>query len=231
MCVWNHAYIEHGSNDSISAIISGAQGCYVLLDPFEANSGTISQKIELIKQKDNLVGCYISSGTCEPWRDDMNPLPDFCGEYWPEWDEYYIDVDEEALSVMKERINKMATWGCEMVEFDNMDWNEDQEAIDYNNALCTYARSKGMACMAKSTTGGSEDFDGFTVESYPDDKDWWSARDMHDMLAKGGIGLIVHYDENSQNACQNVYNNYVNKYGDKLSFICSNRSKYFHFNR
>lgn len=229
-CVWNHAYIEHGRGDSVSDILVGARNCYVLLDPFEENAGSIGGWIDRMQENGNLVGCYISSGTCEPWRDDMDPLPSFCGEHWPQWDEYYIDVSDEALAVMKARIDKLAYWGCQMVEFDNMDWNDDQEAIAYNNALCAHARGQSMGCMAKSTTRGSENFDGFTVESYPDNMDWWSSSDMQNMLENRGIGLIVHYDENDRGDCESVYEMYKNRYGSHLSFLCSDGSRYLHFN-
>ena len=61
---------------------------------------------------------------------------------------------------MKLRIDQLAIWGCDWVEFDNMDWAFDdntrknynfqvtnEEAITYYNELCDYVHSKGMKCI------------------------------------------------------------------------------------
>ena len=74
---------------------------------------------------------------------------------------------------MKVRIDSIASWGYDWVEFDNMDWVFDdknrakydisasqQEGIDYYNSLCSYALSKGVKCCAKNTVKGAIGFDG-----------------------------------------------------------------------
>jgi cysteinyl-tRNA synthetase len=77
-------------------------------------------------------------------------------------------------------IDMLAQWGCDYVEFDNMDWAFDSyetyeinvdpaAAAAYNVALCDRVHELGMLCMAKSTREGAESFDGMTVESYSDD--------------------------------------------------------------
>jgi cysteinyl-tRNA synthetase len=235
ICVWNQAYEEDGKNDSISAILAEARGCYVLIDPFD--SVRARDSIAQMKQNGNIVGCYISVGSCEDWRDDYDATKKYCGPSYPGWEGEYLVVDPDGiLPLMKARIDKMATWGCDMVEFDNMDWAYDSgngtgvtaaKARSYIQSLCSYTRSQGMKCMAKSTTEGAEDFDGLTVESYTNDKNWWSTSELRNMLKAGKIGLIVHYNDNN---CDQVYEDYQRTYGDKLSFICSDRNTYRHYN-
>lgn len=235
VCAWNEAYEEYGNADSVSNILANAKNCYVLIDPFDSTAAR--NGIGQMKANGNIVGCYISSGSCEDWRDDYAVTKPFCGPAYPGWSgEYFVTDTQGILPLMKARIDKMAGWGCNFVEFDNMDWAlssgniagvSPSDAIAYNQALCAYTRSKGMKCMAKSTTEGAADFDGLTVESYTDDKNWWSTSEMKDMLAKGGIGLVVHYADSN---CNGVYSSYKSTYGAKLSFICSNSSGYLHFN-
>jgi hypothetical protein len=237
MCVWNQAYEEHGNNDSVSAILAGAKGCYVLIDPFDSSAARSG--IATMKQNGNIVGCYISVGSCEDWRDDYAAMKKYCGPAYPGWEgEYFVTDTQGILPLMKARIDKMATWGCDMVEFDNMDWAYDggnktgvstADAHAYVQALCSYTHSKGMKCMAKSTTEGASDFDGLTVESYTDDKNWWSSSEMKDILNTGKLGVIVHYNDSS---CDKVYSDYQNSYGygSKLSFVCSDKDAYLHYN-
>jgi cysteinyl-tRNA synthetase, unknown class len=82
--------------------------------------------------------------------------------------------------------------------------------------------------MAKSSAQGASDFDGLTVESAPDDMDWWTPSDMTLMLSTGRIGIVVHYNETD---CAGVRATYQAEYGSKLSFICEDKSqkKYRHF--
>jgi endo-alpha-1,4-polygalactosaminidase (GH114 family) len=242
MCVWNEAYQENYAADTVAEILAGARGCYVLVDPF-ANADARAA-IAQMKQNRNLVSCYISVGTCEDWRDDFAAMKPYCvSKQWGEWPgEYFIDRTDPALvTLMKARIDKMAGWGCAMVEFDNMDWafdaaNRSQYAITataaqgeaYNQALCAYAHDKGLGCMAKSSAQGAATFDGLTVESAPDNLDWWNAADMRGMLSSAKIGIVVHYNETDCTAARTTYQT---EYGSKLSFICEDRAlkKYRHF--
>lgn len=242
MCVWNQAYQENYAADTVTEILAGARGCYVLVDPFANDDARAA--IAQMKQNRNLVSCYISVGTCEDWRDDFAAMKPYCvSKQWGEWPgEYFIDrTDPGLVTLMKARIDKMAGWGCAMVEFDNMDWafdaaNRSQYAITataaqgevYNQTLCAYAHGKGLGCMAKSSAQGATTFDGLTVESAPDNLDWWSAADMRGMLSSGKIGIVVHYNETD---CPAARTHYQTEYGSKLSFICEDRAlkKYRHF--
>ena len=89
-CVWNQAYQENYEADTIEKIESEAEACYVLVDPFlMANPAT---SIAKIKERSNIVGCYISVGTCEMERDDFATMKSSCSEKpWPQWpDEYFV---------------------------------------------------------------------------------------------------------------------------------------------
>jgi cysteinyl-tRNA synthetase len=162
---------------------------------------------------------------------------------WGDWPgEYFVDRTLPALvALMEARIDKMAAWGCDMIEFDNMDWTFDPayrsqcgitataaEGEAYNEALCAYVHGKGMGCTAKSSAQGAADFDGLTVESSQGDMDWWTPSDMQAMLTSGKIGIVVHYDEAN---CAAVLAHYQTEYGPGLSFICEDRAlrKYRHF--
>ena len=142
---------------------------------------------------------------------------------------------------MKLRVDKMAAWGCNMVEFDNMDWAFDDDsramygfrttaemAVTYNAAICAHVRASGMECMAKNTREGAQAFGGGTFESYSDEKDWWDHEHLQSFLDEGRPGIVVHYDETD---CDGVYNEYKAAYGPRVSFICEDRGAraYRHF--
>ncbi len=240
-CVYNHAYQENYQNDSISKILKEAEGCYVLIDPFEDNA---HKNISAIKMQDNIVGCYISVGTGEDWRDDFKTLKPFLAKKaWEQWEgEYFISkISPELIDIMQARIATLSAWGCDYVEFDNMDWafdddNRDEynlevtalEAQTYNQTLCSYVHEKGMKCMAKNTRKGATMFDGGTYESYPNEKDWWDTIGLQSFLQEGKLGIIVHYNEKN---CDNIYKQYQNTYGKTLSFICEDKKlkKYTHY--
>lgn len=229
VCVFNHAYQENTEADSLETILASARGCYVLVDPFEADAGT---QVAAIAALGNQVGCYVSVGTCEDWRDDFDALRPACAtRQWGAWaGEYFVSDTAAALPPMKARFDAMAAWGCEWVEFDNMDWAEDDSAVArydlqvdatsgaaYNRELCAHARSLGMRCMAKNTALGAEDFEGGTFESYPDDLDWWDRAALARHVDAGQLAVVVHYDERD---CESVALWYRQRYGSGVSFLC-----------
>ena len=243
MAVYNQAYQENFSADSINDIISNAHNAYVLVDPF---GDDVTQHISTIKSQGNEVGGYISAGTGENYRDDYEAMkPYLTSTVWPDWpDEFFVsETTTGILPLMKARIDKMAAWGLNWVEFDNMDWlDEDtrvtyslsatvQEAEDYINALCDYTHSKGMKCMAKNTVENFANFDGVLYESYDEEKNWWDHVGLQSFLNAGKPVIINHYNESDCNA---VYTEYKNFYhSDKISFICEDvgTEKYKHYNQ
>ncbi len=240
--VYNQAYQENYAADSIIDIIDHAKDAYVLIDPFEDN---VFQDIPKIKTNNNQVAGYISAGTGEDWREDFKALKPFLTtKEWPQWKgEYFVsETTTGILTVMKKRIDKMADWGLGWVEFDNMDWLDEDTRVQYNltatvqeaktyiNALCDYTHAKGMQCMAKNTVDGFGQFDGVLYESFHSEKNWWDKQGTRDFLNAGKLVIINHYNETE---CDSVYEEYKNFYqNENISFICENvaTKKYKHYN-
>jgi len=241
--IYNHAYNENFDADKIETILAEAKNAYVLVDPFMEG---VVEHISAIKANGNEVGGYISIGTGEDWRDDYADLQPFLvTKVWGEWaGEYFVkDVTTGIVDVMKARIDKMAMWGCDWVEFDNMDWmfDNDQrqtygftvteaEGIAYYNELSDYVHSKGMKTMAKNHVVQAESFDGVLYESYSKEKDWWDHSGAQSFLDAGKLVIVNHYNETTPNA---VYQEYIKLYNAGVSFICESKTekKYIHYNQ
>ena len=241
--VYNQAYQENYATDSIAEIVANAKDAYVLVDPF--GEGVV-EHIATMRANGNEVGGYISAGTGEDWRDDFDALKPYLSTIeWPEWPgEFYVSQTSTGIvDVMKSRIDKMASWGLDWVEYDNMDWlDSESKAIfhleatveqskAYINTLCTYTRTKGMKCMAKNTVEGFESFDGVLYESYDNEKNWWDTEGTQSFLDVGKLVIINHYNETD---CDGVYTWYKSFYhSDNISFICEDvaTKKYKHFNQ
>ncbi|WP_258099762.1 endo alpha-1,4 polygalactosaminidase [Marinoscillum pacificum] len=242
VCVFNHAYQENYDPDPISLILSEAKSGYVLIDPYENVS---EEDIARIQAQGNEVGAYISIGAGENWRDDFNELKPFLvTKQWGDWEgEYFVNETTTGIvDVLKKRVDWLAEIGCDWVEFDNMDWVFDddyrsaygfnvtvEEGIAYSNTLCDYVHSKGMKCMAKNMTEGVSQFEGVLYESYSDDKNWWDTTGAKEFLSEGKLVIINHYGESQ---CNKVYADYLEFYGDGVSYICEdeNTKSYKHYN-
>ncbi|WP_282117505.1 endo alpha-1,4 polygalactosaminidase [Cellulophaga baltica] len=240
--IYNQAYQENFEADKLSTILDNAKNGYVLLDPFQE---AVTDYLAAIQANGNQVGAYISIGTGETYRDDYEQIkPYLVATPWGEWpDEFFVkETTTGVLEVMKARIDKIAAWGFDWVEFDNMDWAFDDEArstykitaskseaIAYYQELCAYVHSKGMKCMAKNRVEDATDFDGVLYESYTDEKNWWDQSGAQSFLNAGKLVIINHYNEKS---CGEVYSEYKGIYNDDLSFICEDAilKKYVHYN-
>ena len=240
--VYNQAYQENYNADTIADILANAKDAYVLLD---ATEDDIGQHVSAIKAKGNQVGAYISAGTGEDYREDFAALqPYLSSTAWPDWpNEYFVSQTTTGIvPVMKRRIDKVSNLGVDWIEFDNMDWLDEetraqynltatvQEAHDYINTLCNYTHSKGVKCMAKNTVEGFNDFDGVTYESFHDEKNWWDTDGTKAFLAQNKPVILVHYNETD---CDGVYAWYKSYYhSNTISFICEDvaTQKYRHYN-
>ena len=240
--IYNQAYQENFDADKIQDIILHAKNGYVLIDPFQEG---VAASISDIKANGNEVGGYISIGTGEDWRADFEQMQPFLvSTQWGQWaGEYFVDkTNTGIMPIMKARIDSMATWGCDWVEFDNMDWADDDdlrseygfhattsEGIAYFQELCDYVHEKGMKCMAKNTVDGATDFDGVLYESYDNEKNWWDVAGAQSFLDAGKLVIINHYNESD---CDKVYTDYMNLYTSDLSYICEGTQlkKYIHYN-
>lgn len=209
-----------------------ARGCYVLVDPLELPDAATT--ISKIRENGNIVGCYVSVGTCENWRPDSPQMKPACTtREWSDWEgEFFVSDVELALSPMLARFTSMAEIGCEFVEFDNMDWAQDpqynqefgieatpEKARTYLTNLCDSAHALGMKCMAKNATAGLEIFDGGTFESYPEELDWWESADLKSFVDAGAPAVVFHYGERD---CKSVTTWYRQRYGAGLSVLCEN---------
>ena len=241
--IYNQAYQENYDADTIEDILLYAQDAYVLLDILEDNIG---RYVSPIKAKGNQVSGYISAGTGETYRSDFEQLqPYLTSTAWPDWpDEYFVnEVTTGILPLMKKRIDKIAALGADWIEFDNMDWLDEDTRVQYNlsttvteakayiNALCDYTHSKGMKCMAKNTVDGFERFDGVLYESFHAEKNWWDTQGTRDFINDEKLVIINHYSETD---CDRVYEEYKNLYSSqKISFICEDvvTQKYKHYNQ
>ena len=244
-CVYVEAYPEYGS-DTIDDILDNAEDCYVLVDPFANRAAR--EAIDYLHAEDNIVGCYMSVGTCDEWQDDNEQMLDYC---LPDVcdDLQFVDyVDDGLVYLMYDRISQMANWGCDMVEFGYMDWVHDDswradcgfsvsvdDGVAYYQDLCEYVQSAGMGCMAKNTAEGAEDFDGITFESDPVDFDWWQEDELLSFLDSGRLGVVVHEaDEGADEeaTCSDSFDYYRSVYGLDVSFICEDDTleAYEHYN-
>ncbi len=243
--VYNQAYQENYDADSLKYILKTARNAYILIDPFQLKVD-VTRSIQTIKTNSNEVGCYISAGTGENWRSDFQQMrPYLVKKQWGEWQgEYFVhSTTTGILDIMQTRVDKMKAWGCDWVEFDNMDWASDddyredygfvvtlQESIDYMQSLCGYVKQNGMKCMAKNTVDHHANFDGVLYESYDDEKNWWGQGGTEQFLAAGKLVIINHYNESQ---CDRVYADYKRIYNDQISFICEDKNKhlYRHYNQ
>jgi endo-alpha-1,4-polygalactosaminidase (GH114 family) len=240
--IYNQAYQENFQEDQIDDILTNATNAYVLIDPFQDN---VAASISAIQANGNEVGAYISIGTGENYRNDFTALqPYLVTTAWGQWpNEFFVNSTTTGIiDIMKARIDQIAIWGCDWVEFDNMDWVYDDElrttygfevteseGIAYYQELCNYVHQKGMKCMAKNLVDNASDFDGVLYESYNDEKNWWNVSGAQSFLNAGKLVIINHYNETN---CGQVYAEYKGIYNDNLSFICedANLEKYVHFN-
>jgi len=240
--VYNQAYQENYKADDIKTILTEAKNAYILIDPFMDNN---FEKLAELKVNNNEVGAYISIGTGEAWRSDFSDMQQYLvSNQWSQWEgEFFVnETTSGIITIMKARIDKIADWGYDWVEFDNMDWVFDdlyrtkygfnvteEEGIQYYQDLCDYVHLKGMKCMAKNITEAAQEFDGVLYESYSDNKNWWNKSGAQKFLDAGKLVIINHYNENE---CDQVYTYYINKYNRDISYICEDRKlkKYIHYN-
>ena len=234
--VYNQAYQENSDPDSLELILAEAEDAYVLLDPFNENKITAAH-IRTLKSKNNDCSAYISIGTGEDWRDDFNELkPWLSKRAWGQWEgEYFVsDPVPAVIEVMKKRIDLIAALGFDWVEFDNMDWFQDDknmrkyklklsrnEGLDYIEELRSYASGLGLRCMAKNMREGAEAFDGVTWESARKNKNWWNPDDLKAFLDERKPVIIFHYDEKDGTAALRKYEEI---YGPGITFLWESRS-------
>lgn len=252
-CFYNTAYEENNFLDKHDYTLKTAKNCYVLIDTdnFDSN-GAVVNYTNALKTNNNTIGCYMSIGTVEDWRSDFKHFvkgQDYQSKEWPEWPgEYMIKADSDGkitdntISLMKKRIDKFAKLGCEYIEFDNMDIDENNKMTNidgltmraYNLELCNYVHSAELKCMAKNTGPSDVDddvFDGLSVESYPKELNWWGTEHAQNFTTSKPF-MISHYKEKTVDDCLEIWGYYRTMYNNsEFGFICSQyeTKHYIHF--
>jgi hypothetical protein len=127
------------------------------IDLFDAPDAVIST----LHNQGKYVVCYFSAGSGENWRADYanfkpadlgNPLDGWAGEKW-------VDTrSANVRSIMKARLDRAKTRGCDGVEPDNVDAYTNSPGfpltantqLDYNRFLATEARARGLKVGLKN---------------------------------------------------------------------------------
>lgn len=257
-CFYNTAYEENNFLDNHNYTLKMAKNCYVLVDSDNfITQNEVIKYTNALKTNNNTIGCYMSIGTVENWRSDFKQFvngQDYQSKAWDEWPgEYMIKagvngkITDNTISLMKKRIDKFSKLGCEYIEFDNMDIDENNKMTNikgssmraYNLELCNYAHSTGMKCMAKNTGPSDVDddiFDGLSVESYPTNKNWWGLNHTLNFTKTNKPFMISHYKEENNKKCLEIWRYYRKIYTNStFGFICSQyKTKhyihYIHYN-
>lgn len=253
-CFYNIAYEENNFIDRKDYTLKTSQNCYILIDKDDFDNNTaVIDFTNTLRFKNNTIGCYMSVGTIEKWRSDFKDFKkgiDYQSKAWFEWpNEYKIkggkngNPTNNTISLMKKRIDIFAKLGCEFIEMDNMDIDENDKMTNingeamraYNMDLCNYIHSNNMKCMAKNTGPSDVDdniFDGLSVESYPKEQNWWGTQHALHFINGDKPFMISHYKENTVDDCLGVWTKYKNIYNNSIfGFICSQyeTNHYIHF--
>lgn len=144
---------------------------YLDLDAFDASKayvrGAAKKGIQTI--------CYISVGTLEDWRPDRKTFekldkkqrnagkPAIIGKRYPDWpEERWLNFKRYKvfLHLMVARMQRCATKGFDLIEFDNLDGHQNKtgfklgrkHAIRYAKALAAKADALGLVPVQKNVT-------------------------------------------------------------------------------
>jgi len=122
-----------------------------------------------------IVVCYFSAGSYENWRPDADDLPASARgnplDGWP--GERWLDVrDPGVRAVMRARLDRAASRGCDGVEPDNVDGYDNDpgfaltaaDQLDYNRFLAAEAHARGLSVGLKNDLA--------QIDQLLDDFDW-----------------------------------------------------------
>lgn len=130
------------------------------LDP---DSVTASQ-VATLNSKGIKTICYVSIGTLEDYRDDIDDFPaSVIGNIYGDWpDEKFLDVREIAIltPLMQARFQRCKDMGFDAIEPDNMDVHENNsgfnisqsDMVDYIQALASVAHGMGLEYAQKNVS-------------------------------------------------------------------------------
>lgn len=130
------------------------------IDLFDVDATTIAA----LKRDGRRVVCYFSAGSSEDWRPDYRQfkasdmgkrLSDWKGERW-------LDIrSENVRKVMKQRLDRAVSKGCDGVEPDNVDGYANdtgfsltaKDQLDYNTFIANEAHWRDLAVGLKNDVG------------------------------------------------------------------------------
>lgn len=155
------------------------------LDADDAGPATLRQ---IRAQGDHLL-CYLSAGTFEPWRPDAAEFPASVigGPLTDHPDERWLDFrDASVLALMRARIARLASVGCEGIDPSSIDTSVDPGfAITEADAL-GYARWFAEEIHAQGMSAGLSSRETW-VDSLNDAFDWALAVDC--LASTGCVGF------------------------------------------
>ncbi|CAM9966902.1 unnamed protein product [Ectocarpus sp. 4 AP-2014] len=138
----------------------------------DMDSVDVEDTIEALHSDGKYAVCYISIGTWEPWRADKHEFPQEALKNsladWP--DEQWIDIgytgkgetDKTVMDIMKARVDRAASLGCDGIEPDNMSVAFEDSGytgiesvtqaknLEYNVEFVEYVKSQGMKVAMKN---------------------------------------------------------------------------------
>jgi hypothetical protein len=139
------------------------------LDLYDTSKKTINK----IHDKGGKVICYISVGTYEMWRSDIDDFPpEILGNDYEGWPgEKWLDIRnfEALIPIIENRFDMCAEKGFDGIEPDNIDGYESDtgfdltydDQINFNKKLAEMAHVRGLSIGLKNDFGQVEDLEPF----------------------------------------------------------------------
>lgn len=178
---------------------------------------TTAQQVAALHAQGKKVIAYISAGTIEDDRPDINLLPkEVIGQVYPEWPkERWLDIRqrEKLRPWLNSRIDRIISKGFDAIEPDNLDSYSNETGFDisindtklYCDFLIKLAHDKGLGIGQKNvpelSAEYSKKFDWVLTEDAFDQK--WE-NDVKPYITQNKPVFAVEYTDNmSQSAFQN----------------------------
>ncbi|CEP01717.1 hypothetical protein PBRA_008659 [Plasmodiophora brassicae] len=136
------------------------------IDPEQLNSASdIATLMGALKDHNRYVICYVNVGSLDTGANDAGSFPkSIIGNAYPDWPgEYFLDIRSSVTrSLIKARFERMASYGCDGIEPDNLDTYTEKtfapnkpdltltDALDYMNWISTTVHDLGMAIGLKN---------------------------------------------------------------------------------
>ncbi|XXQ36325.1 Glycoside-hydrolase family GH114 TIM-barrel domain-containing protein [Plasmodiophora brassicae] len=136
------------------------------IDPEQLTSASdIATLMSALKAHNRYVICYVNVGSLDTGANDAGSFPkSIIGNAYPDWPgEYFLDIRSSVTrSLIKARFQRMASYGCDGIEPDNLDTYTEKtfapakpdltltDALDYMTWISTTVHDLGMAIGLKN---------------------------------------------------------------------------------